>query len=54
VGFFILDAMRITENLQQKKYLFAPSFEFAARLPKIKGSLQFYPPELANRFFLIQ
>ncbi|WP_299215695.1 ABC transporter ATP-binding protein [uncultured Dokdonia sp.] len=44
--------MRILENVQQK--LFArSSFEFAYRFPKIKMSelSDFYPPELANRFF---
>ena len=44
--------LRITENLQQKIFV-RSSFEFAARLPKIKSEQLYntYPPELANRFF---
>jgi ABC-type bacteriocin/lantibiotic exporter with double-glycine peptidase domain len=44
--------LRITENLQQKIFV-RSSFEFAARLPKIKTEQLYnsYPPELANRFF---
>lgn len=52
VGALQLMQMRILENVQQK--LFArSSFEFAYRFPKIKMSelSDFYPPELANRFF---
>lgn len=52
VGALQLMQMRILENVQQK--LFArSSFEFAYRFPKIKMSelSNFYPPELANRFF---
>ena len=52
VGFLSLMQLRITENLQQKIFVRA-SFEFAARLPKIKTEKLYdtYPPELANRFF---
>jgi ABC-type bacteriocin/lantibiotic exporter with double-glycine peptidase domain len=44
--------LRITENLQQKIFI-RSSFEFACRLPKIKFEdiYNYYPPELANRFF---
>ncbi len=44
--------MRIIENVQQKIFTRA-SFEFAYRFPKIKMSelRNYYPPELANRFF---
>lgn len=52
VGALQLMQMRILENVQQK--LFArSSFEFAYRFPKIKMSelSNYYPPELANRFF---
>ncbi len=44
--------LRITENLQQKIFV-RSSFEFGARLPKIKTEELYntYPPELANRFF---
>ncbi len=43
---------RILENIQQKIFT-RSSFEFAYRFPKIKSSelLNYYPPELANRFF---
>lgn len=52
VGILSLMQLRITENLQQKIFVRA-SFEFAARLPKIKTEKLYdsYPPELANRFF---
>lgn len=55
VGFMgILQYMqlRIMENVQQKIFTRA-SFEFAYRFPKIKMSelRNYYPPELANRFF---
>ena len=52
VGILSLMQLRITENLQQKIFVRA-SFEFAARLPKIKMEQLYnsYPPELANRFF---
>jgi ABC-type bacteriocin/lantibiotic exporter with double-glycine peptidase domain len=52
VGILSLMQLRITENLQQKIFVRA-SFEFAARLPKIKSEQLYntYPPELANRFF---
>ena len=51
-GILSLMQLRITENLQQKIFVRA-SFEFAARLPKIKTEQLYntYPPELANRFF---
>jgi len=44
--------MRIIENVQQKIFT-RSSFEFAYRFPKIKMSelRNYYPPELANRFF---
>ena len=44
--------IRILENIQQKIFT-RSSFEFSYRFPKIKNSeLQnYYPPELANRFF---
>ncbi len=44
--------IRILENIQQKIFTRA-SFEFAFRFPKIKISElhNYYPPELANRFF---
>ncbi|WP_228852911.1 peptidase domain-containing ABC transporter [Aegicerativicinus sediminis] len=43
---------RILENIQQKIFT-RSSFEFAYRFPKIKLSelRNYYPPELANRFF---
>lgn len=52
VGILSLMQLRITENLQQKIFV-RSSFEFAARLPKIKFDALYstYPPELANRFF---
>lgn len=52
VGVLSLMQLRITENLQQKIFV-RSSFEFAARLPKIKFEELYgnYPPELANRFF---
>jgi ABC-type bacteriocin/lantibiotic exporter with double-glycine peptidase domain len=52
VGILSLMQLRITENLQQKIFV-RSSFEFAARLPKIKPEQMYgtYPPELANRFF---
>lgn len=52
VGVLSLMQLRITENLQQKIFV-RSSFDFAARLPKIKTAQLYdtYPPELANRFF---
>ena len=52
VGLLQLMQIRIIENIQQKIFTRA-SFEFAYRFPKIKmGALSnYYPPELANRFF---
>jgi len=52
VGILSLMQLRITENLQQKMFV-RSSFEFAARIPKIKFKelYDYYPPELANRFF---
>ena len=52
VGVLSFMQLRITENLQQKIFI-RSSFEFAARLPKIKMDQLYnsYPPELANRFF---
>lgn len=52
VGILSLMQLRITENLQQKIFV-RSSFEFAARLPKIKSEQLYntYEPELANRFF---
>ena len=52
VGILSFMQLRITENLQQKIFVRA-SFEFAARLPKIKQEELYgtYPPELTNRFF---
>lgn len=51
-GILSLMQLRITENLQQKIFI-RSSFEFAARLPKIKMEQLYnsYAPELANRFF---
>ncbi|MCB0376617.1 MAG: ABC transporter ATP-binding protein, partial [Sinomicrobium sp.] len=51
-GLLQLMQLRITENIQQKIFTRA-SFEFAYRFPKIKMSElhNYYPPELANRFF---
>ncbi len=44
--------IRIIENIQQKIFM-RSSFEFVYRFPKIKYSelTNYYPPELANRFF---
>ncbi|MDX1544053.1 MAG: ATP-binding cassette domain-containing protein [Christiangramia sp.] len=52
VGVLQLMQIRILENVQQKIFTRA-SFEFTYRFPKIKMSQlhNFYPPELANRFF---
>ncbi|WP_108422577.1 peptidase domain-containing ABC transporter [Flagellimonas amoyensis] len=52
VGTLQLMQIRIIENLQQKIFT-RSSFEFAYRFPKIKMSelRNYYPPELANRFF---
>ncbi|CAH0336904.1 Vitamin B12 import ATP-binding protein BtuD [Flavobacterium sp. CECT 9288] len=52
VGLLSLMQLRITENLQQKIFV-RSSFDFGARLPKIKIEELYntYPPELANRFF---
>jgi len=52
VGVLQLMQIRITENIQQKIFT-RSSFEFAYRFPKIKMNelRQYYPPELANRFF---
>ena len=52
VGILQLMQIRILENIQQKIFTRA-SFEFSYRFPKIKMSElhNFYPPELANRFF---
>ncbi|WP_340066873.1 peptidase domain-containing ABC transporter [Ascidiimonas aurantiaca] len=52
VGLLQLMQIRIIENVQQKIFT-RSSFEFAYRFPKIKMSelRNFYPPELANRFF---
>jgi ABC-type bacteriocin/lantibiotic exporter with double-glycine peptidase domain len=52
VGIIYLMQLRITENLQQKLFV-RSSFEFAARIPRIKFEElnDAYPPELANRFF---
>ena len=51
-GLLQLMQIRIIENLQQKIFTRA-SFEFTYRFPKIKMSelRDYYPPELANRFF---
>lgn len=51
-GILQLMQIRIIENVQQKIFTRA-SFEFTYRFPKIKmGELRdYYPPELANRFF---
>lgn len=51
-GILQLMQIRIIENLQQKIFT-RSSFEFAYRFPKIKMSqlVNYYPPELANRFF---
>ncbi len=52
VGILQLMQIRILENIQQKIFTRA-SFEFTYRFPKIKMSEleNYYPPELANRFF---
>ena len=52
VGVLQLMQFRILENIQQKIFTRA-SFEFIYRFPKIKMEelKNFYPPELANRFF---
>jgi len=52
VGILSLMQLRISENLQQKIFV-RSSFEFAARLPKIKQEQLYnsYPPEMAKRFF---
>lgn len=52
VGALQLMQIRIVENIQQKIFTRA-SFEFTYRFPKIKMSelKDYYPPELANRFF---
>ncbi len=51
-GLLQLMQIRIIENMQQKIFTRA-SFEFTYRFPKIKMSelVDYYPPELANRFF---
>lgn len=51
-GALQLMQIRILENMQQKIFTRA-SFEFAYRFPKIKMDQlrNYYPPELANRFF---
>ncbi len=51
-GVLQLMQVRILENMQQKIFTRA-SFEFAYRFPKIKLDQlrDYYPPELANRFF---
>jgi ABC-type bacteriocin/lantibiotic exporter with double-glycine peptidase domain len=51
-GVLQLMQVRIMENIQQKIFT-RSSFEFAYRFPKIKMSelRNYYPPELANRFF---
>ncbi|MFK7832959.1 MAG: peptidase domain-containing ABC transporter [Winogradskyella sp.] len=52
VGILQLMQMRIIETIQQRIFMRA-SFEFTYRFPKIKMDqlLNYYPPELANRFF---
>jgi ABC-type bacteriocin/lantibiotic exporter with double-glycine peptidase domain len=51
-GVLQLMQIRIIENVQQKIFT-RSSFEFAYRFPKIRMSelRNYYPPELANRFF---
>ncbi|MGP1990909.1 peptidase domain-containing ABC transporter [Zobellia laminariae] len=51
-GILQIMQIRIVENMQQKIFTRA-SFEFTYRFPKIKMSeiRDYYPPELANRFF---
>lgn len=50
-GLQIMQAF-IVENIQQRLFAKA-AFEFAARIPRFKmeSILDFYPPELVNRFF---
>lgn len=52
VGVLQLMQLRLIENVQQKIFT-RSSFEFAYRFPRIKMSQlrNYYPPELANRFF---
>lgn len=52
VGILQLMQMRIIETVQQRVFMRA-SFEFTYRFPKIKMDelRNYYPPELANRFF---
>jgi len=52
VGVLQLMQMRIIETVQQRLFMRA-SFEFTYRFPKIKMKelYNYYPPELANRFF---
>ncbi|APY08973.1 ABC transporter ATP-binding protein/permease [Winogradskyella sp. J14-2] len=52
VGVLQLMQMRIIETVQQRLFMRA-SFEFTYRFPKIRMNelRNFYPPELANRFF---
>ena len=52
VGVLQLMQIRIIENVQRKIFT-RSSFEFAYRFPKIRMSQlsNYYPPELANRFF---
>ena len=52
VGVLQLMQIRIIENVQQKIFT-RSSFEFSYRFPKIRMSQlrNYYPPELANRFF---
>jgi ABC-type bacteriocin/lantibiotic exporter with double-glycine peptidase domain len=52
VGILQLMQMRIIETIQQRIFTRA-SFEFTYRFPKIKMNelRNYYPPELANRFF---
>ncbi len=51
-GILQLMQVRILENIQQKIFT-RSSFEFAYRFPKLKMNElhNYYPPELANRFF---
>ncbi len=51
-GVLQLMQVRILENIQQKIFM-RSSFEFVYRFPKIRMSelRNYYPPELANRFF---
>ncbi|SHH26747.1 peptidase domain-containing ABC transporter [Winogradskyella jejuensis] len=52
VGILQLMQMRIIETIQQRLFMRA-SFEFTYRFPKIRMDElhNYYPPELANRFF---